>query len=270
MRKDCFNTLEKKDFEFGNECKFNYDDQCLEFRMDYHFDVDKKFGLNSQNESFRVDLFAEYNPIKESVSLAYCVNTDKECYVGNYTLNTAERKMLIEEMEKAVMVREQKTCRGFYLTEYFKLGNRTGFNLYCDDAGEEIRVINRNDGFVVLYEEDKSFADFLNDNIVCTFYDGSDDFVIRSKNTDEILYDSRSDQVTQEEVNRILHPEQMNRWQTLLGKAVCYIGESESGEDLYDTLHNEIGMSNEEITEIGFTSLSEYFEREEQEGLSMT
>lgn len=54
----------------------------------------------------------------------------------------------------------------------------------------------------------------------------------------------------------------------LFGKSLCYIGESENGEELYDTLHNEFGMSNDEISVMGFSSLSEFFEMdigEEQE-----
>lgn len=47
----------------------------------------------------------------------------------------------------------------------------------------------------------------------------------------------------------------------LLGRAVCWIGENESGRELYDVLSDGIGMTDDEIREIGFTSLVSYFDR---------
>lgn len=53
-----------------------------------------------------------------------------------------------------------------------------------------------------------------------------------------------------------------NRNATLLGRLVCWIGEFQSGEELYDTLSSDIGLTDDEIRELGFTSLSPYFDRE--------
>ena len=47
-----------------------------------------------------------------------------------------------------------------------------------------------------------------------------------------------------------------------LGIAVCFIGEFQSGEELYNTLQDQIGLSDVEIREIGFTSLVPYFNKE--------
>lgn len=51
------------------------------------------------------------------------------------------------------------------------------------------------------------------------------------------------------------------RRKELLGRAVCWLGENESGEELYHTLSEVIGMTDDEIREIGFTSLVPYFNR---------
>ena len=61
------------------------------------------------------------------------------------------------------------------------------------------------------------------------------------------------------------------RIKNLFGKSLCYIGESENGEELYDTFHNEFGMSDEEISAMGFDSLSEFFDRDigEEQGMKM-
>lgn len=54
-----------------------------------------------------------------------------------------------------------------------------------------------------------------------------------------------------------------NRNATLLGRLVCWIGEFQSGEKLYDTLSSDIGLTDNEIRELGFRSLSPYFDRED-------
>ena len=61
------------------------------------------------------------------------------------------------------------------------------------------------------------------------------------------------------------------RIKNLFGKSLCYIGESENGEELYDTFHNEFGMSDEEISAMGFDSLSEFFDRDigAEQGIKM-
>lgn len=54
-----------------------------------------------------------------------------------------------------------------------------------------------------------------------------------------------------------------NRTYELLGRALCWIGENESGQELYNILSEDIGMSDEEILEMGHTSLVPYFDRDE-------
>lgn len=53
-----------------------------------------------------------------------------------------------------------------------------------------------------------------------------------------------------------------NRNADLLGRAVCWIGEFQSGEELYNTLTENIGLTDDEIRELGFTSLAPYFDRD--------
>ena len=59
------------------------------------------------------------------------------------------------------------------------------------------------------------------------------------------------------------------RMASLFGKSLCYIGEMENGKELYDTFHNELGMSNKEISAMGFTSLSEFFDNDIDENPGM-
>lgn len=52
------------------------------------------------------------------------------------------------------------------------------------------------------------------------------------------------------------------RSEELVGRLVCWLGESESDAELYDTLSQTIGMTDEEIREAGFRSLAPFFDRE--------
>ncbi len=53
-----------------------------------------------------------------------------------------------------------------------------------------------------------------------------------------------------------------NRNTDLLGRLICYIGENESGEELYNTLSDVISMTDDEIRKAGFLSLAPYFDKE--------
>ena len=50
-----------------------------------------------------------------------------------------------------------------------------------------------------------------------------------------------------------------DRMEQLLDKALDWIGNLDSGGELYNTLVEQLGMSDEEIEAAGFGSLSEYF-----------
>lgn len=53
------------------------------------------------------------------------------------------------------------------------------------------------------------------------------------------------------------------RSEELVGRLVCWLGESECGDELYDTLSKNIGMTDEEIRAAGFRSLAPFFDREQ-------
>lgn len=48
----------------------------------------------------------------------------------------------------------------------------------------------------------------------------------------------------------------------IIGRLASWIGEEKSGAELYNTLSDHIGMTDDEIRECGFKSLSPYFDRE--------
>lgn len=48
----------------------------------------------------------------------------------------------------------------------------------------------------------------------------------------------------------------------LLGNAMSWISENHSGAELYNTFSQVIGLADDEIAELGFTSLTEFFDRD--------
>lgn len=54
----------------------------------------------------------------------------------------------------------------------------------------------------------------------------------------------------------------VERRNELIGRLISWIGESEQGAELYDTLKNFVGMEDEEIRQSGFTFLVPYFDRD--------
>lgn len=52
------------------------------------------------------------------------------------------------------------------------------------------------------------------------------------------------------------------RYQEMLGRAVTVIAEEQSEKELYQTLTDNIGLTDDEIRKIGFTKLAPYFDRD--------
>lgn len=63
---------------------------------------------------------------------------------------------------------------------------------------------------------------------------------------------------------------ELTRQKELLTNSIRYISRLQQGKEFYRALHNEIGMTNEEISEQGFDSLSEYFVHEEDNGMDLS
>ena len=55
---------------------------------------------------------------------------------------------------------------------------------------------------------------------------------------------------------------QGSRTYELLGRAMCWAGENESGSELYNAFSEFFGMTDEEIRDMGFTSLVPHFDRD--------
>jgi len=97
------------------------------------------------------------------------------------------------------------------------------------------------------------------------------DLVLEREPTFDIEIDDDEIIISRVQPEQAASPISPERTAEILDKALDWIGEMESRGDLYDTLKNTIGMSDEEITAAGF-ELSDYFDdpdEEESSGMTM-
>lgn len=63
---------------------------------------------------------------------------------------------------------------------------------------------------------------------------------------------------------------ELQRKNEILSNVFGYLSEIQSGEELYNTLRNRLGMTDEEILQNDFDYLTEYFENEQNGGMNLT
>ena len=96
-----------------------------------------------------------------------------------------------------------------------------------------------------------------------------DDFCLAAGHEIEDLSDAALNKGIREYVDGMHHEleeglnfNKKSRLADMLGRAVCFLGEFQSGKELYDTLTDQIGLTDDEIREIGFKSLVPFFNRD--------
>lgn len=269
MKNDYLNTLEKKDISIREDYDLDFEKQNMLFPVETWFDVDKKFGVNTNgDEGSWVNLYATYNPCTGEIKIPYTVDTEDGTFGREYIPTDEERDLFRSLMEQFCEKRNKMTCREAYITAYAE-HNEDEISLECVEENGMVLIKNTKDNFI-LYAEEKGgrLENHIGHSIELASYSGKECIAIECMDCNEILYDTASEELQFVKVQTKTEAPKVDsdRWKNLLGKAVCYIGESEAREELYDTLHNEIGMTDEEIKKIGFTSLSEYFGQEEEQG----
>lgn len=273
MKNDYLNTLEKDDISIREDYDLDYEEQNMLFPVEIWFDVDKKFGVNTRGvEGAWVNMYATYNPCTGEIKIPYTVDAEDEIYAREYIPTEDERDLFQSLMEQSCEKRNRMTCRKAYITAYVEY-TMSEISLECAEENGMIVVKNTNDNFI-LYAEQKGgrLENHIGHSLELATYGGKECIAIECMDCNEILYDTATEELQFAEARTKTEKpkEDIDRWKNLLSKAVCYIGESEAREELYDTLHNEIGMTDEEIEQIGFSSLSEYFGQEEEQQGGMT
>ena len=191
MKNDYLNTLEESDMLLRDDFELEFDKQRILFPIECWFDVDKKFGLNTQgNDGLWVNLYGEYNPCANEVKISYVINADDGTFEREYIPTDTERELFVKLMEQACEQYTGMTCRELYITDYVAQ-HASGFELECQSAGDKIAIINRTDNFV-LYTEDKGgkLENHIGHSIELATYGGKQCIALECMDCNEILYDT--------------------------------------------------------------------------------
>ena len=141
MKNDYLNTLEESDMLLRDDFELEFDKQRILFPIECWFDVDKKFGLNTQgNDGLWVNLYGEYNPCANEVKISYVINADDGTFEREYIPTDTERELFVKLMEQACEQYTGMTCRELYITDYVAQ-HASGFELECKSAGDKIAII---------------------------------------------------------------------------------------------------------------------------------
>ena len=196
MKNDYLNTLEESDILLRDDFELEFDKQRILFPIECWFDVDKKFGLNTQgNDGLWVNLYGEYNPCANEVKISYVINADDGTFEREYIPTDTERELFVKLMEQACEQYTGMTCRELYITDYVAQ-HASGFELECQSAGDKIAIINRTDNFV-LYTEDKGgkLENHIGHSIELATYGGKQCIALECMDCNEILYDTATEEL---------------------------------------------------------------------------
>lgn len=196
MKNDYLNTLEESDILLRDDFELEFDKQRILFPIECWFDVDKKFGLNTQgNDGLWVNLYGEYNPCANEVKISYVINADDGTFEREYIPTDTERELFVKLMEQACEQYTGMTCRELYITDYVAQ-HASGFELECQSAGDKIAIINRTDNFV-LYTEEKGgkLENHIGHSIELATYGGKQCIALECMDCNEILYDTATEEL---------------------------------------------------------------------------
>ena len=196
MKNDYLNTLEESDMLLRDDFELEFDKQRILFPIECWFDVDKKFGLNTQgNDGLWVNLYGEYNPCANEVKISYVINADDGTFEREYIPTDTERELFVKLMEQACEQYTGMTCRELYITDYVAQ-HASGFELECQSAGDKIAIINRTDNFV-LYTEEKGgkLENHIGHSIELATYGGKQCIALECMECNEILYDTATEEL---------------------------------------------------------------------------
>ena len=196
MKNDYLNTLEESDMLLRDDFELEFDKQRILFPIECWFDVDKKFGLNTQgNDGLWVNLYGEYNPCANEVKISYVINADDGTFEREYIPTDTERELFVKLMEQACEQYTGMTCRELYITDYVAQ-HASGFELECQSAGDKIAIINRTDDFV-LYTEEKGgkLENHIGHSIELATYGGKQCIALECMDCNEILYDTATEEL---------------------------------------------------------------------------
>ena len=196
MKNDFVNTLEASDLEIREEFEYVFEEQRMLFVIEPHFDVDKKFGVNTEeHDGVWINLYSTYNPITGEVTIPYTVDADEQMVPREYIPTDEEKEVFRNAMEQFCQQRTKMTCREAYITTYVE-ENFDKISLECIEKKGMIVVKNTNDNFI-LYAEEKGerLENHIGHSIELATYGGKQCIAIECVDCNEIIYDTASEEL---------------------------------------------------------------------------
>ena len=275
MRNDAFNTWETDDISIYEGIDSVQGDDVISFLVITNFDVNKKFGINLEEQDDRWDdLYADYNPFTNELKMFYYIqeNYAIQPVQREYYPLEDEKKIIIEKMEQACIEDEGMTCKAYMLKQLTeKYDNPV---IKCEKTDDGYALICYPEQTIIQKDDINSELKDLFGKSFDITVSGNTNVKLVCVNDGRVIYSSEDEMQKFKNEIKVSIPKE--RMEMLFGKALCQLGEFEHGAELYDTFRNDLCMSNDEITYMGFGSLKEFYENEdmneetEDEGMTLT
>lgn len=198
MKNDYLNTLEEGDMLIRDEFELEVDKQRVLFPVESWFDVDKKFGINTQGyDGAWVNLYSTYNPCTNEVKIYFTVDAEDGMFEREYIPTDTEKEVFVKLMEKACEEYAVMTCREFYIRSYIEQADE--ISLVCELCQDGCRIRNTADDFV-LYAEDKdacmsNLIKYIDKEIVLSRYNGVETYSIECADTNSVIYSTDAEEL---------------------------------------------------------------------------
>ena len=188
MKNDYFNTFESGDIEIREDIELNIEHSNLFVVMEEWFDVDKKFGINVNNDdNVWVNLFADYQPFSGELRIFYDIDADKKAYEREYIPTDEEKELFVQQIEQACEQQTKMSCKEFYVREYAENYADT-LKLVCEEKGQGIQIRNTADDFILYYSDDANDKRFVGDEIELANYGDGECYSLEDVDRYEVIY----------------------------------------------------------------------------------
>lgn len=269
VKNDANSTFEKSDFTIRDDVEFEMEYGGVKVALDENFDAKKKFGFEETESKCWINLYAIYNPCVDTLTLFYTTQTENGFEEKDYIPTPEEKKVIAELIEEACMEQTRCNCSYHILDVYIEY-YADKIKPVCELYEKGCRIRNEDDDFI-FYKEGieeckQNLLRYVGHDIKIVTYGAGETISIESETANEVIFSTDNPNIEIGET--FVGDTELERYKYLLGRAVAYITQLESGEELYDTLHNYWEMTDEEILEQGCDYLCKYFE-EQQGGMNM-
>ena len=109
--------MERQDLRVNDDIQVDDTGSAVEVQLETWFDAGRKFGVDLSADDAWLNLYARYDPFKDTLAMAYEVSTDEvsEMYDYQPTVSEAEliKDMIAEKIQELYNQTPQEFCLAF-------------------------------------------------------------------------------------------------------------------------------------------------------------